>query len=317
MSQSENQKKLAFAICDFLAASIKNGVISQDDSEGIEVAVQCIGEAFGVDPADLTSSYSIKPQSLASIFDVFLNTQKKVSSAKAETKADVPAAKTLSAAQKAKAEELKGLGNKKMGDKKYQQAIDHYTQAIAIDDKNAVYWGNRAAAYSQLEKHSEAAEDSQNAINCDPEWAKGYSRLGHAQFCLGNYTEAVEAYEKGLELDPGNQSMKQSLSAAQAKAPKEENVLERTAPADPMAGLGGMPGMGGPGGMDFASMMNNPAFMSMAQNMMSNPAMASMMQNPAMQQAAQQMMQDPSKLSELMSDPNVANMAKQFMGGKK
>ncbi len=74
-------KKLALAICDFLTQAIENGTIKSEDSEGVEVAVQCIAEAFGVDPEDAlqVEELSIKPASLLSVFDVVLKTQTKVS----------------------------------------------------------------------------------------------------------------------------------------------------------------------------------------------------------------------------------------------
>jgi len=44
------------------------------------VAIQCIGEAFGVDLTDAVQgqTYSTKPATLVSIFDVFVNAQKKL-----------------------------------------------------------------------------------------------------------------------------------------------------------------------------------------------------------------------------------------------
>lgn len=44
------------------------------------VAIQCISDAFGVDPADAAqkTQLSIAPASLVSIFDIFLNMQQKV-----------------------------------------------------------------------------------------------------------------------------------------------------------------------------------------------------------------------------------------------
>jgi hypothetical protein len=42
------------------------------------VAIQSIGEAFGVDvEQEENKKYSIKPASLVNIFEVYLNTQKK------------------------------------------------------------------------------------------------------------------------------------------------------------------------------------------------------------------------------------------------
>jgi len=60
----------------------------------------------------------------------------------------------------------------------------------------------RAAAYSQISDHEAAIADARKALEIDPSFSKAYSRLGHALFSNKEYAEAVEAYEKGLELDP-------------------------------------------------------------------------------------------------------------------
>ncbi|KAJ3291121.1 hypothetical protein HK104_006325 [Borealophlyctis nickersoniae] len=290
----EKRKRLAFAICDYLQQSITNGTIKEDDAEGIEVAVQCIGEAFGIDLTDDSQQqqYSIKPATLPSIFDIFLATQKKVKGdAKADGTKSEGAVQQPDAEKKAKAEELKGQGNKAMGAKNYSEAIRLYTEALELDPQNALYYGNRAAAHSQAGDHDKAVADAKKALEADPDYAKGYSRLGHAYFCLGKHQEAVDAYQSGLRLEPTNEVFRTSLSRAEAKL-KDSNkpAAPRSAGgpgASAGAGAGGMPGLGN---MDFASMLNNPNFMQMAhidrndpraQNLMSNPAaLQNLMNNP-------------------------------------
>ncbi|KAI9209685.1 uncharacterized protein BJ171DRAFT_608953 [Polychytrium aggregatum] len=317
MPASDTQKKLSLAICDFLRTSIENGTISSDDAEGIEVAIQCIGEAFGVNPDEGNSAYSIKPQNLASIFEVFLNTQKKVSSG---PKPQASAEPRLSDEErKAQAESFKAQGNKKMAEKDYAESISLYTKAIELDSRSAVYYGNRAAAYSQDGQHELAVADAKKAIEIDPNWAKGYSRLGHALFCLEQYEEAVAAYEKGLELDPNNASMQTSLNASKAKvnanadargqaANRDLDNAGSSASSSAGAGAGGLPDLSALGGMDLGSIMSNPMFMSMAQNLMKDPKMAAMAQN---------LMSNPDALKEMMNNPEVASAAAKMMGGRK
>ncbi|KAG0347566.1 hypothetical protein BG004_007470 [Podila humilis] len=331
----DKQKHLVFSILEFLQSSLNNGTIKEDDSEGIEVAIQCIGEAFGVDINDASQAqtYSTKPATLVSIFDVFVNAQKKLSNkAAASASASAPAPATSSsiprsvepsAEDKKNAEELKVAGNRKVNEKDYAEAIRLYGEAITLNPKNAVYYANRAAAYSQMGDHQNAINDSLKAAEVDPSYSKAYSRLGHAYFSVGKYKDAVSAYEKGLALEPNNATMKSSLATARNKA--RDNEVSPATRSAPGAGAGGMPAGfpdlsalgGGAGGMpDLASLMNNPAMMNMAQQMMQSGALNNLMSNPAMQQMAQRMMSGggPPNLEEMMRDPEIAEAAKSVMG---
>jgi small glutamine-rich tetratricopeptide repeat-containing protein alpha len=86
--------------------------------------------------------------------------------------------KTVSKEAAAEAEKLKTQGNSLMASKKYSEAIEKYTQAIAINDSNPVYYSNRAAAHSQAGDHESAIEDAEKAKTIDPNFAKAYSRAG-------------------------------------------------------------------------------------------------------------------------------------------
>ncbi|CAE6534051.1 unnamed protein product [Rhizoctonia solani] len=347
---AEKKQKLVLSIIEFLESSITDGSIKSDDKEGIEVAIQCIGEAFGVDPSnnEQKEKLTIKPASLQSLFDVYLKTKDKVG---AQTKDKVgaqtagtsstPAAPTPSgpsAADKEKAEKHKQTGNNLMASKEYNRAIDAYTEAIAIDPNNPVYYSNRAAAWSSMGDHAVAADDAEMAIAVDPKFAKAYSRLGHAHFSLGDYEAAKSAFERGLEVEPNNANLKQGLTNAQAKLGSSSATTTRSpaATSPPAGGAGGMDwsqmanlmgGMGGGGGgggaggaggtPDLASMLNNPQLMAMAQQMMANGGMDRLMQNPAIRNMASRAQSGggmPS-MADIMSDPSLRDLASNFMGG--
>lgn len=99
--------------------------------------------------------------------------------------------------------------------------------------------------------------------------------FSHAQYSLGEYQKAVEAYEAGLKLDPSNASMKQTLGVCKNKlAEQNSTAVSDREPVAGGAGAGasGMPDLsslasmlgGGGGGMpDIASMMRNPQMMAM------------------------------------------------------
>ncbi|KAG9314621.1 TPR-like protein [Chiua virens] len=335
------KQQLVLAFIDFLNESIQDSTVKDDDKEGLDVAIQCIGEAFGIDPSNDTQrkQLSIKPAKLQTIFDVFLKTRDKVASPSSQspsTSAPSTAAppKTLSAEDKKTAEKLKQTGNAQMSTKKHDLAINSYSKAIAIDPTNAVYFSNRAAAYSSKGDHTSAIEDAKKAIEVDPSFVKAYSRLGHAHYSLGDYKAAAAAFSKGTELDPTNENLKSGLKNAKEHLPAEdeddgppplmpEDQLLSSSPAsnpdrsDSTPNLGGLADMlGGGGGMpDLASMMNNPMMMQMTQQMMANGGLERLMSNPAVANMMGRVQngQMPS-MEELMSDPTMRNLASQFMG---
>ncbi|KIM34136.1 hypothetical protein M408DRAFT_325639 [Serendipita vermifera MAFF 305830] len=328
---AERKQRLVVSILEFLEASIADGTVSADDKDGVEVAVQCIGEAFGVDPSDEAARkrLSVKPATLPSIFDVYMNTKDKMQNTTQQApKAAAPAA--VSDQDKAAAEKHKLTGNSKMSAKDYASAIAAYTQAIALDPTNPVYYSNRAAAHSSANDHNSAVADAEKAIQVDPKFVKAYHRLGHAQYSLGSYDAAATAFNKGLELEPTNANLRNGRENALARAAEAtEDALPDPPPAarggggnagagggfdDVLRSLGG--GAGGPGGLDIAGMMQNPAIRNMAQSMMANGGLENLMRNPALSDMMNRVQSGgglPS-MAELMNDPTMRQMAESLGG---
>ncbi|GMK55236.1 hypothetical protein CspeluHIS016_0202920 [Cutaneotrichosporon spelunceum] len=322
------KKQLAFNIIDFLRTSQRDGTVKEDESESLDIAIEVISSAFGVDleSADDTAQYSIKPASLLNLLDVLAKTKSKTTDTSAAVPPAPPATSGPTEGDKAKADALKAKGNSLMSQKKWDEAIQQYTEAIKLNP-DPVYYSNRAAAHGALNQHDKAAEDAARAIDLDPNFAKGYSRLGHAQFSLGEFQKAVDAYEAGLNLEPNNNNMQSSLATAKARL-REQAPERSTSTSSPAAG-GGMPdlsslasmfgGGGGGGGMpDLAEMMRNPQMMAMAQQMMANGGMERLMSNPNIRQMAENMQNGGGMpdFNQLASDPAMREMAQQFMGGQ-
>lgn len=64
------------------------------------------------------------------------------------------------------------------------KAVEKYSEAIEADPNNAIYYGNRAAAYSQLNQHEQAVYDAKKALQVNPDYSKAYSRLGYLILAL-------------------------------------------------------------------------------------------------------------------------------------
>lgn len=118
---------------------------------------------------------------------------------------------------KVEAEQFKVKGNKALQEGKYQEAVELYGEAIALDPTNHVYFSNRAAAFANLKKYKESLTDASKTVELKPDWPKGYSRKGAALTYLGRLREARSTYQQGLEIDPNNQQLKDGLADVEKK----------------------------------------------------------------------------------------------------
>jgi small glutamine-rich tetratricopeptide repeat-containing protein alpha len=316
------KQRLALAIIDFLNTSLKDGTLSSDDADSIEVAQEMISQCFKVDPSNKAAmTEAIGGQNLLQIYGVYEKLRGKTAAgpgtnAAGEKTTSVPAATGASSepteAQKKEAEALKSQGNAAMAAKDYPGAIDLYSKALALVPGNPIFLSNRAAAYSASKDHESAQADAEAAVAADPKYTKAWSRLGLARFALGDAKGSMEAYAKGIEYEGngGSDAMKKGYETAKKKVEEQGAQEDEDSDRDMAGGAGGAGGMpdlsslagmfggggrgGGGGGMpDLSSIMSNPMFASMAQNLMSNPEM----------------------MNNLMSNPRIRDMANQFGGG--
>ena len=84
----------------------------------------------------------------------------------------------------------------------YNDAITHYTAAIALNPENAGVYSNRGAAYAGKSDFDAAIADFNKAIALDPENAQLYSNRGNAYRNIGDFAAAIADYNKAIALDP-------------------------------------------------------------------------------------------------------------------
>ena len=315
-STLDTKKRLALAIIDFLSTSLKDGTLTPEDSESIEIATSCIADTFHVDPSNKAHmADAIGSQSLLSIYGVYEKLKGKDTAGSSSTTtagADAPKPTPTVSPTTPESESFKSQGNAAMAAKHYAAAIDLYTKALDLSPANPIYLSNRAAAYSASHNHDAARDDAERAVAADPKYTKAWSRLGLARFVLGDARGSMEAYGKGIEYEGngGSEAMKKGFRTAKEKVEEgereekarglEEEVDEGGSAGGGGAGGGGMPdlsalagmmggGRGGGGGMpDLGSLMSNPMFANMAQNLMSNPeALQGLMNNPQLRGMAE------------------------------
>ncbi|KAM9761813.1 small glutamine-rich tetratricopeptide repeat-containing protein alpha [Menidia menidia] len=245
-----DNKRLAFSIIQFLHDQLRSGDLSSDAQESLEVAVQCLETAFEVSTDDQSLAV---PVTLPEIFASATAKFPAQSQANNNSPSNSPTEE-----QRAEAERLKGDGNDQMKVENFAAAVEFYSKAIALNPQNAVYYCNRAAAYSKLGNYAGAVQDCELAIGIDPNYSKAYGRMGLALASLNKHTEAVSYYKKALELDPDNDTYKTNLKIAE----------EKMETSSPTAGMGGV---------DLAGLLSNPGFMNMASSLMNNPQVQQLM----------------------------------------
>lgn len=317
---SLNHKDIANLVTDFLLSSITS--INDDYVDSLNVAIDCIAEAFEIDKDSA-------PESVLRTFDgnnLLQLVQAGIDSLKMSEGQAIPIHIPAEDAKiKAKAEEFKLQGNKAMASKDFELAIEKYTEAINVLPTNAVYFANRAAAYSSLKQYEQAVDDAQSAIKVDPTYSKGYSRLGFAKYALGGAEEALDAYKKVLDIEGNNatEAMQRDYETAKKKVEQSLNSEEITSsnptPSASSDGIGGLPDMSSLLGGGLGNLLNNPQVMQAAQKMMQNPsAMQEMMNNPAIRQMAEKFSSGNGapNFSDMMNDPAIKDMAKSFFGSK-
>ncbi|XP_041862023.1 small glutamine-rich tetratricopeptide repeat-containing protein alpha [Melanotaenia boesemani] len=245
-----DNKRLAFSIIQFLHDQLRSGNLSSDAQESLEVAVQCLETAFEVSTDDQSLAV---PMTLPEIFSS--------ATAKFPAQSQVNNNSTHNSPteeQRAEAERMKSDGNDQMKVENFAAAVEFYSKAVALNPQNAVYYCNRAAAYSKLGNYAGAVQDCEQAIRIDPNYSKAYGRMGLALASLNKHSEAVSYYKKALELDPDNDTYKTNLKIAE----------EKMETSSPTAGMGGV---------DLAGLLSNPGFMNMASTLMNNPQVQQLM----------------------------------------
>jgi heat shock protein 1/8 len=123
------------------------------------------------------------------------------------------------------AQKLKDEGNAAFTAGNWLNALGLFTRAIEMDYTDHVFYSNRSGANLKLLRTRDAVTDANQCIALKPNWAKGYSRLGAALLADMQPEEAVQAFKKGLNMDPKNEVMIEGLKDATAAAEEEKKRL--------------------------------------------------------------------------------------------
>jgi colicin import membrane protein len=165
--------------------------------------------------------------------------------AKAKAEADAAAAAEM-AKKKAEFEKFIAEGDKKLGDKKYDDAINSYSAALGLDIDNATANAKIEAAQkakTDEEARLKAEADAKAKAEADAANAAEFARKkaefdkfinkGDQSLSSKNYTDAIAQYSSALGLDVDNAAANAQIAAAQ-KA-KTDDAARLKAEADAKA----------------------------------------------------------------------------------
>lgn len=139
-------------------------------------------------------------------------------------------------------EKEKGNDCFKKGD--YPGAIQHYNEAIKRNPEDARVFSNRAACYTKLLEFQLALKDCEECIRLDPTFLKGHIRKANVLFAMKEYTRASSAFQKILELDPGNQEAREGYAKCLNITNSNPEEVRKKAMNDPeIQGILGDPAM--------------------------------------------------------------------------
>lgn len=96
------------------------------------------------------------------------------------------------------AENWKALGTLAYKEGDYNKALEHYSQAIELDPKNAVYFVNRSLTYAALNQWNAATKDAREAVILDKKYLKAHFRLVKGLVELRQFREARLALNYSL-----------------------------------------------------------------------------------------------------------------------
>ncbi|OCH88774.1 TPR-like protein [Obba rivulosa] len=116
-------------------------------------------------------------------------------------------------------EALKLEGNSLYTKGKHAAAYAKYTEAINLDEQNAVLYANRAATLlaqkeyvprsgakcrtdKDIQSYRRALQDAEQAVKLDPKYSKAWARVATARKELEMYKESIQAYEEALSCLP-------------------------------------------------------------------------------------------------------------------
>ncbi|KAF9605984.1 hypothetical protein IFM89_021310, partial [Coptis chinensis] len=117
-----------------------------------------------------------------------------------------------------KVAEAKSKGEDAFRKNDYFAATFWYTKALFKDPLNATLLSNRSLCYARQKNGNRALEDAMECVMLKPDWPKAHYRAGVAWSILEKFDAAALEFAAALQLDPGNQDLRNAFQEARMKS---------------------------------------------------------------------------------------------------
>ncbi|MFA5503944.1 MAG: tetratricopeptide repeat protein, partial [Vulcanimicrobiota bacterium] len=105
-------------------------------------------------------------------------------------------------------EAYRGLANVYRAQKKYDKALEAYDKALSLAPSDPYAYSARAGLKIDMKKWAEAMEDFNRSLELSPRFASGYYARAELHLARGDKAEALEDYKKALEYAPDQELKK-------------------------------------------------------------------------------------------------------------
>ncbi|KAI3351997.1 hypothetical protein L3Q82_020825 [Scortum barcoo] len=97
---------------------------------------------------------------------------------------------------------LRREGNGLYAERRMEEALEKYNQAILIAPTDHILFSNRSQIHSSLKNYGKALKDAEMACRLMPHWSKGHIRKAQALMSLGRTEEALRECLVCLSIEP-------------------------------------------------------------------------------------------------------------------
>lgn len=136
---------------------------------------------------------------------------------------------------------LKEEGNADYKARRWQAAIDKYTEALRVDPANkatnAKLLQNRALCYKNIKEYEKSVSDCEEALRLDPSYTKARKTKATALGAAEKWEDAVREWKAIAEADPSDASIQREVRKAELELKKSQRkdyykILEVSKDAD-------------------------------------------------------------------------------------